>query len=395
MPTFAQKQRPPERCAPWGHSTANSALWGERALVADTDSAAPRLSVREVLGAPGRALDQDTRRLMELRLGHDFSRVRVHADSRAAASARAMNAIAYTVGHDVVLPANVGDSRLLAHELAHVVQQTNRGPMARVATPDHGAESEANNAADAIMAGRAFRPSLRTGLAVHRQAPPPPRASLAGLTATRDAFNNAGAPDAANCAANPPAALGVDGPGLGANGMEMVFRLHGAIPAGTEFEITRTKATGTWQREGGVKLLGVQLVPAVWSRLGGDPAGTSDDRHDDDECHTPVGNRIFTTDGPSIGAAGLNPRGSQFPDGTTISATATAAVRKHSFAEWVMARNRRLGIGWQQISTPTFHRWHSVISVEHVAGVWTRVPTPSGQKNEIELGSTPTTRPTP
>lgn len=40
---------------------------------------------------------------MEPRLGHDFSRVRVHTDARAAESARAVNALAYTVGQDVVL----------------------------------------------------------------------------------------------------------------------------------------------------------------------------------------------------------------------------------------------------------------------------------------------------
>jgi hypothetical protein len=66
---------------------------------------------------------------MEPRFGCDFSHVRVHADERAAKSARALHARAYSVGHDLVFaagqyaPENAGGKVLLAHELAHVVQQ--------------------------------------------------------------------------------------------------------------------------------------------------------------------------------------------------------------------------------------------------------------------------------
>ena len=66
---------------------------------------------------------------MEPRFGRDFSRVRVHADTRAADSARAVAARAYTVGSDVVFgpgeyaPATTAGRHLIAHELAHVVQQ--------------------------------------------------------------------------------------------------------------------------------------------------------------------------------------------------------------------------------------------------------------------------------
>jgi hypothetical protein len=70
-------------------------------------------------------------------------------------------------------------------------------------------------------------------------------------------------------------------------------------------------------------------------------------------------------------------------------------VRKHSFAEWVIARNRPLGINWMAISKPVFHRWHSIVSVALVAGTWTRVDTPSGQANEIELGGIGTSGATP
>jgi hypothetical protein len=66
---------------------------------------------------------------MEPRFGHDFSRVRVHTDAKAAESARTVSALAYTVGRDVVFareryrPATTNGRRLLAHELTHVVQQ--------------------------------------------------------------------------------------------------------------------------------------------------------------------------------------------------------------------------------------------------------------------------------
>ena len=87
--------------------------------------------VHEVLGSPGQPLDAGTRTFMEPRFGHDFSQVRVHTDAKAAESARTVNALAYTVGHDVVFgqgqyaPRTGAGKRLLAHELTHVMQQNN------------------------------------------------------------------------------------------------------------------------------------------------------------------------------------------------------------------------------------------------------------------------------
>lgn len=86
--------------------------------------------VHEVLSSPGQALDASTRDFFEPRFGHDFSRVRVHADAKAAEAAQAVNALAYTVGRDIVFGQGQymsGDSRgrsLIAHELTHVIQQT-------------------------------------------------------------------------------------------------------------------------------------------------------------------------------------------------------------------------------------------------------------------------------
>jgi len=85
--------------------------------------------VHDVLSSPGQSLDAGTRAFMEPRFGHDFSGVRVHTDRRAAESARAVNALAYTVGRDVVFgtgqyaPGTSEGRGLLAHELTHVVQQ--------------------------------------------------------------------------------------------------------------------------------------------------------------------------------------------------------------------------------------------------------------------------------
>ena len=95
------------------------------------------------LGYEGRPLDASVRSFFEPRFGYAFDQVQVHADARAATSARAVNAQAYTVGHDIVFGAGqyAPDTRagktLLAHELAHVVQQggassTDRGNSAGI-----------------------------------------------------------------------------------------------------------------------------------------------------------------------------------------------------------------------------------------------------------------------
>jgi hypothetical protein len=86
-------------------------------------------TVQTALNAPGHPLDSSTRTFMEGRFGHDFGRVRVHSDAEAGESARAVDALAYTVGQHVVFAANryapgTAEGReLLAHELTHVVQQ--------------------------------------------------------------------------------------------------------------------------------------------------------------------------------------------------------------------------------------------------------------------------------
>lgn len=93
-----------------------------------TPSAAPPI-VHEVLRSPGQSLDLSTRASVEPRFGYDFSQVRVHTDAKAAESARALNALAYTWGNQLVFgaaqyrPGTIEGRRLIAHELTHVVKR--------------------------------------------------------------------------------------------------------------------------------------------------------------------------------------------------------------------------------------------------------------------------------
>ena len=83
--------------------------------------------------ASGSPLPEATRAFFESRFGEDFHNVRVHADERAAAAASALDAHAYTAGETIVFgagryaPDSEAGRRLLAHELAHVVQQRRLG----------------------------------------------------------------------------------------------------------------------------------------------------------------------------------------------------------------------------------------------------------------------------
>lgn len=85
--------------------------------------------VHDVIQSQGRPLDASTQQFMQSRFGYDFRQVRIHSDPQAAKSAQAINTQAYTVGRDVVFggaqyqPGTNSERYLLAHELAHVVQQ--------------------------------------------------------------------------------------------------------------------------------------------------------------------------------------------------------------------------------------------------------------------------------
>ncbi len=118
--------------------------------------------VHDVLRSPGQALDADTRSFMEPRLGRDLGHVRVHTGAEAARSAQAVDALAYTVGNDIVFgegryaPGSSAGRGILAHELAHTIQQgAGRPALDRltVGAPDTASEREADEVRAAIEAG--------------------------------------------------------------------------------------------------------------------------------------------------------------------------------------------------------------------------------------------------
>lgn len=119
---------------------------------------APNL-VRQVMAEPGGPLPPTVLAEAEHRFNRSFSAVRIHADSRATSSATAINARAYTVGSHIAFAAGEYQPRtrpgweLLAHELAHVVQQsgvTSLGDgLLPVAPPGDSLEREAEAAAAA------------------------------------------------------------------------------------------------------------------------------------------------------------------------------------------------------------------------------------------------------
>jgi hypothetical protein len=115
--------------------------------------------VHDVIESPGSPLDRATRSSFEPRFGRDLSDVRVHADDRAAASARAVGAVAYTVGSHIVFeagslaPGTAEGRRLLAHELTHVVQWPGTAVPSRGALQIGGADSPLEQEATAEAAG--------------------------------------------------------------------------------------------------------------------------------------------------------------------------------------------------------------------------------------------------
>lgn len=147
---------------------------------APLDELAPRAPGRATQvarsDAGGSPMDPTTQSAMAQRIGADFTDVRVHVDDDAARAASELGAVAFTVGSDIYFaagqyrPDHPRGRRLLAHELAHVVQQRGGSGGARVAGgPAYGAaEIEADAAAAAVMAGA-----------------PPPRLSAAPIAVQR------------------------------------------------------------------------------------------------------------------------------------------------------------------------------------------------------------------
>ncbi|MFP4542073.1 MAG: DUF4157 domain-containing protein [Opitutales bacterium] len=121
----------------------------------------PRSGLRAPPASTGTPLDASTRHHMETRFGVDFSAVRIHADDGAAQAAERLHAHAFTQGGHIYFgagrfdPRSLEGTRLLAHELAHVVQQGAAGPVGSTVT----LEREARLATRDVLRGR--RPRLR------------------------------------------------------------------------------------------------------------------------------------------------------------------------------------------------------------------------------------------
>jgi hypothetical protein len=140
--------------------------------------------VHEVLREQGAPLEAGPRSVMEERLGADLSHVRIHTDQRAAASARAVDAAAYTVGSSIVFgmghyaPHQEQGRNLLAHELVHTLQQGRAGaPVSgqrlTIEPPSSAAEDEARAVAGASQASGLRPRGLLRPSAVPVKIPPP------------------------------------------------------------------------------------------------------------------------------------------------------------------------------------------------------------------------------
>ncbi|MCI0433302.1 MAG: DUF4157 domain-containing protein [Gemmatimonadetes bacterium] len=133
---------------------------------------------RNAIGAPGRPLDRDTQARFGRWFGHDFSRVRVHTGGEAELAARRAGAIAWSTqgrigfAEGAYRPGTSSGDRLLAHELAHVVQQTQAAGSSRT----RNQSAEENGAAMAVRAWERGEPAPRQAaapLTALRFAPPP------------------------------------------------------------------------------------------------------------------------------------------------------------------------------------------------------------------------------
>lgn len=151
----------------------------QRAAAGSNGVAAVPGIVQDVLQSPGQALDTGIRNFMEPRFGHSFGQVRVHTDSRAGQSAAAVNALAYTVGQDVVFgegqysAATSAGRELIAHELTHTIQQRGMtgGNGLTIDASDSAYEKEAQQTASQVLAG--------DGRAANKLTSPAPRLSRA------------------------------------------------------------------------------------------------------------------------------------------------------------------------------------------------------------------------
>ncbi len=149
-------------------------------------AAEPETEFGEISQSQGQTLSPDTRDKMEPLFGHNLSSIRIHADPGAASAARSIDARAYTVGSDIYFddgqyaPETPRGDQLLAHEIAHTVQQGKSGTAGRnadgaprISRSGDPHEQEARDAASLISQGRPvdshlLSPVETNGVAVQR-----------------------------------------------------------------------------------------------------------------------------------------------------------------------------------------------------------------------------------
>ena len=334
-------------------------------------------AVKEQLGS-GQSLDGRVQSQMSSAFGYDFSGVRVHTDSKATELSSQLSARAFTIGADVAFAGGeykpgtlIGDA-LIAHELAHVVQQGGGQRAGGAQTKDAGLSDNSSLEQDADRSAVGAVVSAWTGMknslsAIGANAPPRLKSGLKLQRCSRSTlpkvdighFRNTGstADSGENNCGLCPKTLGLDA-ATGENRMELRGDISGHQPA-AQYDFKRTKERATWKNVGG-----------VWTQVTKVGPGADDDAHDSDEDLTPQNDHIYVFDEP-----GFNSMADPIGD-----ATAKEEVYKASFVE---SANVKAGAGaWTKNSND--FKWHSITWLEKVAGVWRR----KAGKNEIETGST-------
>jgi Domain of unknown function (DUF4157) len=169
MRTFAQKSTPPHEAAPARlpvRGLARSTAGGTGHSGHDFSWIPIRSPIEQAAGDSGQAIPAPLRERFESSLGADLSAVRVHTGAASAHAAQAAHARAYTLGQDIHFnsgaydPASRDGQSVLAHEVAHTVQQAAASvPAGTITESGDAAELQAVAAAPAMVAGRSARVS--------------------------------------------------------------------------------------------------------------------------------------------------------------------------------------------------------------------------------------------
>lgn len=171
----------------------------QRSAIGEAGAVTPHFkqSLGQASSSGGETLSTPVRSLMESRLGWDFSSVRVHRDARANTLARAINARAFTLDHDIFFagseyrPDSAEGRHLLAHELTHVVQQSESGISRKIQRTTSCSSYPGYNAAAPLDTYNCAGLALRT-----YQNTSPPSAVYSAIMAN---FTEPGTPSGTNC----------------------------------------------------------------------------------------------------------------------------------------------------------------------------------------------------